>query len=409
MGVPRYRNLVRNISIRLADLKYYNAIYPNLYSLQIDVDAGLDLSITRMISQNTSVTKLHLDGHLVSRIWTVISGLSSLRELSIHNIVLKNNGEIQSFHQACANLECIDITILACMGDQELFGTMGFQKMRTLSIRYIKGVDSHALLNVYRRIPRLKELKWISQVDNSFLECFEKRAWPELKVLSLSDCLSDESLEFILSHSAPLERLLLSNGHLKPEAIGSLKPHFDTLVELQLLSWADESFAHPDVLSHTPNLQEFSCGKMKAKDIVSSGPWVCQHLHVMHISIRFQHDEQNLQPLVLERISQLRHLRSLYFHSRKQLLFQKTMDLRLECGLGKLDTLTHLRVLRFDHTTQRMNVAEVEWICRNWRNVQTIRGVLNDDLRVYTALSAAIRGCNLNRLIKVQWRDKFLG
>ncbi|KAF9986367.1 hypothetical protein BGZ65_007874 [Modicella reniformis] len=91
-----------------------------------------------------------------------------------------------------------------------------------------------------------------------------------------------------------------------------------------------------------------------------------------------------VQPLVFEQLARLTQLQKLYvtWNPKPNLeddepVFQGSVDLRLDYGLGKLSSLRMLREISFVDTVQQMGEQEIDWILEHWKCVEEIYGELD--------------------------------
>ena len=102
-----------------------------------------------------------------------------------------------------------------------------------------------------------------------------------------------------------------------------------------------------------------------ANDIAKGGPWICQQLRELAIGIRVKETEQDLQPLIFERLSTLVRL--------------TTLDMSFgyrDTGEGLLDNGTTVK------PWQQLETEDVEWMIGNWKKLEAIYGGLNRDREV---------------------------
>ncbi|KAF9425911.1 hypothetical protein BGZ76_003025, partial [Entomortierella beljakovae] len=173
--------------------------------------------------------------------------------------------------------------------------------------------------------------------------------WPHMESLMMGPRMYGEGLVTLLRHIPQFKKLELHKATIDLGFYESLPRHFNSLVELSLYSckYVAGPFP-PELLESAPNLKVFMCGSMNARDVVKGGPWVCQSLEKLRIRFNFSDDEQGLQPLVFERISQLTRLQVLGnfgWGDVNDVAYQESLDFRLECGLGSLATLSAISQL----------------------------------------------------------------
>ncbi|KAI8345533.1 hypothetical protein B0O80DRAFT_281120 [Mortierella sp. GBAus27b] len=134
-----------------------------------------------------------------------------------------------------------------------------------------------------------------------------------------------------------------------------------------------------EILVSCPQLEVLSFGPIMSRDVIDSPPWVCaSSLKVLRASIQITPSQNSdvHQRHVLRRLSGLVNLEILDLIGSGNPNV-RTLDLRLEKGLGQLATLQSLKRLGLDNYEQRMSVADVKWMVDNWRNLETVAGTLN--------------------------------
>jgi hypothetical protein len=143
-------------------------------------------------------------------------------------------------------------------------------------------------------------------------------------------------------------------------------------------------------------LEVLTARSILAKDIAEAGPWSCQKLRQLKICFQFGESEQNLQPLVFERLSTLTRLEwlTLYYPDGGN---EGVLEFRQTCGLEHLASLQQLTTLDFDINSSyeryipQISMVEVEWMTVHWEKLQRIRGCLNRDPLEDAKLKHALR------------------
>jgi hypothetical protein len=127
-----------------------------------------------------------------------------------------------------------------------------------------------------------------------------------------------------------------------------------------------------------------------AGDIAEGGSWACLHLKELAICFLFEESEQDLQPLVFERLSALTRLERLIMWASPtdNAGHGKILEFRLDCGMGKLAGLQQLTFIRFDiqrlqngirtdYYYPQLGMDEVAWIIDHWKRLEVIKGHFN--------------------------------
>jgi hypothetical protein len=236
------------------------------------------------------------------------------------------------------------------------------------------------------------------------VEAMAAKTWPHLHRFRLeTHPIDTEEACKIMGGMQRITSLALSCPPqvLQPETMDHLRPHFAHLTVLRWI-WpraiATSSTAQV-ILASCPCLVRFSGHWIKASTIAKGAPWVCLGLKTLMISPVFDPSTiQEIQPRVFEQIGCLEHLEVLRLWDPmprddfEPQLFQRTVDLRLTYGLGKLSTLRWLRYIAFNYSHQRMGEQEMDWILEHWTGLEMVRGRLDglDDV-VGNGLSQRLR------------------
>ncbi|KAF9361591.1 hypothetical protein BGX34_007051 [Mortierella sp. NVP85] len=159
----------------------------------------------------------------------------------------------------------------------------------------------------------------------------------------------------------------------------ALSFHFNTLVRLNIQgSNPDISAMTRAVLCSCPKLKYLESGNISARDIVQDEPWVCQSLQELVVGLRVGETEQDLQPLIFERLSSLVRLKILSMYKPwDDNCDEGVLNFRLDCGLGQLVTLKELALIAFPDSKsgtmmQRLEMEDVEWMMNYWKNLKDV-------------------------------------
>jgi hypothetical protein len=218
--------------------------------------------------------------------------------------------------------------------------------------------------------------------------------WSQLDNLRIPLSPGDEEWAFILERIGNcfenVPCLHLSGGEFGPRSHKALGPYFRNLVDLRF-TYGDSSVIL-DVLCSCPKLEILHGPVIFTSDIAEGRPWVCQQLRELKICIYDKETEQDLQPMVFERLSTLVRLKTLDVSwAVSDGCRGGVLEFRLDCGLGQLASLRELRTVVFYNRstfgrTQRLEMKDVEWMIDNWKRLVAIYGRLNRDPEVETHL-----------------------
>ncbi|KAG0327170.1 hypothetical protein BGZ99_008260 [Dissophora globulifera] len=344
-----------------------------------------------------------------SETWEAISQLTHIKKFSIIGTV-DDDAYIDVFWDLCQRVE-----ILKC--NRHLFRvktdltSRTFPHLRVLELHHREyNAPQLDWLSFLKRCPNLEALTIPEFLENSrpateFLEEVAKGTWPALE--SIWECYFHVSEDTLLPALASMRRV---TGWIArafgPRSYEILSHHFAILKRLDLADCKSGAIVSmlQGIMSSCPQLEMLRWGRVDGRELIRGGPWVCTGLRELAMTIMFDRDEiDRVQPLVFERISQLKALKFLDFsglptdteweqeyneaqamyHDRPLdawytsgsfIPFRKTIDLRLGKGIEKLATLRSLQELRFVHTVQCLHEKEVDWMAKHWKQLKTVGG-----------------------------------
>ncbi|KAF9355194.1 hypothetical protein BGX26_006874 [Mortierella sp. AD094] len=211
-------------------------------------------------------------------------------------------------------------------------------------------------------------------------------SWTQLQELSVSSCqISDKNLALVISNMSQVMQLVVPGADFGPLTLAALRPHFPHLKELNMsMSTIKMNTAVIEILTSCPQLQSLSADRAVGWKIREGEEWACQEsLKSLEVcfELSYPNEKNRQQQLILERISELTNLERLDVSNQEipSSDLKHTLDLRLEQGLGVLETLKNLREFVFDYTKQWMETVEVEWMLENWPHLESVEGSLNVD------------------------------
>jgi hypothetical protein len=232
----------------------------------------------------------------------------------------------------------------------------------------------------------------------------QNRHWPHLHTLHIEGELEDTDLISILNSVGNdrqrLGSFCLQGSALRTRPFHQLGTHFDTLVSLDLTeSYSTTSPMIQELLCSCPKLEVLRVSSVLARDVTTGAPWCCQRLQELYICFRFGDLDQDLHPLVIDRLSRLVRLKRLilYQPSYDELYDGYSMlKLRLDSGLSKLATLQHLTDIEFGCIETRtyypqMGMEEIDWMVDNLKSLSSIVGSLNANHEENRRLVSALR------------------
>ncbi|KAF9105961.1 hypothetical protein BGX27_009392 [Mortierella sp. AM989] len=412
MVLEKHRHLVKKItSICSIPPEHTEIHFPNLCSLRFTVlpFATQELFLLILDSHRQSITKLDLviqDTTILPELWELVLELQGLKDLTVIENLKGNSKPLPRFWEICPRLESLVINEgflpEAPYPDPS---TTAFLRIRRLRIELNPSKELGHMVNgqvdLLACFPNLVTLEWIAngvhetvRIDG-FSERMASGTWPQLLHLSVSRCYaSDEDLALIISNMSQVQTLGVPFADFGPLALKALRPHFRYLRDLNISYLPTSGSTIIEILTSCPHLRSFSADILAAQDVLNSGPWVCKEslksLELFfEISPLCSEDEQQQQQLlILERLSELKNLERLDLTNKLSLEtdLPKTLDLRLEKGLGRLATLKHIREFTFYNTPQYMSYREIYWMVEYWEDLQKIGGNLCEDEAVAVKL-----------------------
>ncbi|KAK3810144.1 MAG: hypothetical protein J3Q66DRAFT_373186 [Benniella sp.] len=380
-----YSRFVKTLRIRCAlKREHSNLILPNLASLTVE-NANWDETLFKLVGNYPLL--IHLDvrryiGACSTRFLGILVGLHSLRDVKLMGLEV-NDINANTFWQLCAQLERLDVSFQR-ISIQDIHPAMQFPRMRELRASDFPVGNVPWILEFMQRCPGLRSLGSLAQDANQLLiprvtPLVCTRTWPHLQSIALWTFSRDE--DDVASILAGMERIIAFEALLlvfTSRMINLLRPHFGNLQTLDLFTAPGFTSAMAqEVMSSCPSLTTFKGCNIRAIDIIRGEPWVCLKLKVLELRLRTNPlTLGQSQPLVFEQLSKLTLLQELYVVAWKTDGIM--LDLRFECGLGRLSTLRSLRFLDLTHATMHpMQHVEMEWILDHWKNLERVLGRLD--------------------------------
>ena len=395
--------------------------YPNLRKLTIDFRdpnkrsivsddsrESVSLDLTEMFPL---LVELNLMVVVVTPItWMTLAAHNHIKALWLINIKVEA-AEVPMLWKACGNLEVLKMGSVTVQQSGNIQPDLVFHKLHTLHLIWVWGMHATAQMDLMLRCHGLENV-----MCHSYSGDFEKQRtfinqplhWPRLKELCFDFTIQDGEMTSILkgigNGFGGIVKLVVDGAPLKAQAFRALGLHFSTLVDLHLSGC--QSTASPaiqDILCGCPKLESLAIASIFARDIVKGGPWVCQQLRRLFICIMVEESEEDLQPLVFERLSTLTRLQHLsMIPPPMDADGVNVLEFRLDCGMGKLTSLQQLASLYFEAENlewpieyygtpyyPQLGMNEVAWMAEHWK-LHSIMGVLNSDQQIEAEVKDAI-------------------
>ncbi|KAF8934781.1 hypothetical protein EDD21DRAFT_213249 [Dissophora ornata] len=395
--LERHRELVLKLDAEDIAEEQLNIEFPNLVSVTLS-----QYRRSTVITMNPSIVHLRLynnGAHFSSTFWNALSAaLPRLESLSVGSGVMFGFDVKSAFWTACLPLKELELDTMV-MGSRLVPDGIRFPRMRVLKLDTSTEASAEEQIGLLCLFPALEELTWKSGKDTwtqttiweSFSEKIACGTWPSLQKLYIQDAIRDGHVGAILE-SMPQQpiKLMFASSSLQDLGFSALRRHFDGLRSLDFPNChALESPKVVEILTSCPALEAFRGFRVQAKDIVDGKPWSCLSLRKLAVGIVFDEWEEDLQPLVFKRLSDLTRLQHLTVGHGvllERLQFQYSLDLRLQSGLGALSRLREMRHLNVTGTRQALDKEDIRWMQVHWRQLEEVGGALNMDPTVGEAL-----------------------
>ncbi|KAI8345605.1 hypothetical protein B0O80DRAFT_472576 [Mortierella sp. GBAus27b] len=260
-----------------------------------------------------------------------------------------------------------------------------------------------------RRCPQLKVLNWYCTESNpvpitDVVDTF-KIYCPLIEELALAHCFwSDQHISWILDNCGQLTSFTLSTGTITSlnRTSESLARHFSSLQELDVYNLTSKVIQN--IMTSCPTLRSLRGAKLEASDILgettdqatSMQPqprdWICIKLQRLEFFICGLGDKPlEWNRTVLEGLSRLTKLEVLSVGDPSGPMESRDgLDLRLEAGLGILESLKQLKELSFWGLWQEMDERDVTWMSDAWPKLELVEGRLHTDRDQRPRLSAIL-------------------
>jgi len=414
----KHRHLVQDLTMHTMYEQHTEFMHhPNLRRLDIDlfvIDSDVydnretirwDLTEKYPLLDHLSISNVDVNPTLCR----ALSEHPSLKSLYLYNSEMKRNNRTV-FWEACRNLEGLEMRSIDYKDrSMSVPKDAVFNRMRTLKIKdAYRRFPPLELLDLVFHCPRLESFEWDLVIPFKIRiminHPIQKDHWPLLNELRNPREPQDTEFASIITgignSLGRIAELHIAGGTFGPQAFRALDFHFDTLVDLYVGEFASSiSSAIRDVLCSCPNLENMQAPSIYAKDIAEGGPWLCRGLRKLVILFLVRETEQDLCPLVFERLSTLTRLTTLdmgYPIETDNDTLGSSLQFRLDCGVEQLACLQELRTVGFYsgyhvERKQQLGTKDVEWMAGNWRKLKAVNGNLNKNPEVDRQLRCVLR------------------
>ncbi|KAF8938361.1 hypothetical protein EDD21DRAFT_368118 [Dissophora ornata] len=411
--VQRHRGLVVDLIIDGSVRSGYTFNYPNLHRLSLDMHGEAKEEDAReenpgaLIALNPSLAILEvygMNGYLGSAFWRAVAGLPHLQTLLLNYGDMIDDESSELFCESCRNLTSLEL-VRTSVAKRDAYRSSIFHQMRILRIELPRNITPMDQLEFIKCCPGLESLVWhwivlqgTVSTSKEFARQVTSGVWPNLQKLDLMDLGSqvlDEDIAQIIDGMGRATELSFSDSAFGPRAFTALQRQFGNLHQLKLINCsAVTSSMIQEVLCSCPQLLGLRADSLLASDVVEGTPWVCRLMTTLRVCFSFRDHEERLQPLVFGCLSRLDRLERLYIgysSEPRQIDDTVPLDIRLRSGLGALASLKEIRQLSVTSTAQFMDVAEIEWMGDNWKKLEQLHGMLNENRRTNDTLRGLLR------------------
>jgi len=399
-ALHNHRHFVQELTIegpiRMDDI----CTHQNLHTLRIQFykygmtgyieKRAVDWDLTEKLPRLHSLSLYHLivDSSLCQRLLEH----PRLRSLELEQADIRSNAE-SKFWESCKRLESLCLRKVTFNGgSMSIHRDAVFERIRNLALDQQQ--MNWDLMIVAFHCPMLETLEWKAP---SFIvrilihRPLQMDRWDIIRGLATTFYLGPESglqsdwdslwaalIDAIGHCFGSITHFVLCYGTFGPQSPKALSFHFNTLVRLDIQSSNPNISAMTRaVLCSCPKLEHLFSGNISARDIVQDGPWVCQSLRALRVGFRVGETEQDLQPLIFERLSSLVRLEMLSTDMPSSNDCDGVLNFRLDCGLRQLAILKKMTWVSFGIMAQRLEMEDVEWMINNWKNLKAVKGTLN--------------------------------
>ncbi|KAK3814212.1 MAG: hypothetical protein J3Q66DRAFT_441873 [Benniella sp.] len=361
-----------------------------------------EYSVHVVIAQYDQLRQLSIIGTRTSEYgntrWEPTNSFRNLSSLELEMVDIK--GSTNNFWNLCTGLESLSIHRMNIphLPDKSII----FERLEKLKLWPLSGDVCKRRVEFITQCPNLVSLDWgravgdepasVASVD-MFASQLAKGTWPRLCELRIpSSISSDKQLAQIVHGMRQVKSLDVQGCWFGPLTLTAFRQHFSGLRQLKL-EYTGHTEIGPsnvhEVLASCPQLEILIAGEVTSEELLQDQSWACEHtLKTLHMCIILSpcEDMDRHQQLVLEKISRCSHLEDFGLLLSAPSRDATYINATLGKGLEHLANLKKLRRLGLNSCSNRMTKADVEWILDNLKNLECVRGFLDN-----MSLSAMIR------------------
>ncbi|KAF9995288.1 hypothetical protein BGZ80_011710 [Entomortierella chlamydospora] len=363
-------------------------------------------SLATLISNHAStLTEIQISFHdksvpIITHFWNEIAQCTQLQRLTIRKGSVIGS-EAEAFTQACSTPTTLEIYGMSLLGGLGVDG-LKWPRVKRLccsnllnapAVRFVKAVIS--------RCSNLKFLYWSMDMHGDAMRTFSEylaaNTWPLLDSLHFrSDSyLQDSELFRVLDTlTKPLVLLRAPRSDFSTLSFNSMRGRgfFTSIRDLNLNRCLGVTSAMiQEILSSCPLLEVCFLGRIRISDIICGKPWICGRMRNLCINIDVDSavndpDFIEQQHKVFKQLSVMKLVEKLAInHEKTDIQSTRTLDLRLESGLGLLTGFSQLKEFWFKGD-QRMTLEDVHWLANNFKRLRHLSGRLHVDEEILKPL-----------------------
>ncbi|KAF9352894.1 hypothetical protein BGX34_011913 [Mortierella sp. NVP85] len=395
--IDGHRHLIQELTLVKTIGAFNKYHYPNMRRLVIDMNESKPHH-SRLFMNLTTKAPMLVDltltgGYVPSIFWIALSKHPHLKRLSLAHLTFQAEDALRLW-RTCMNLESLQMRVVSVERRDRPPRNMVFDRLRQLKYIGTTWIDGSFFLDIVIQSPRLESLELIVYHWIFFDPPTAIGDWPCLKKVFIAGWKADTNMDFIFKRVEQGQQNTVGvegashSGLGTPQASMVFGSNFNSLVDVDLLTtWTTSRSTIPDLLCLCPILERLRAKTVFARSVAERGDWVCRHLRDLRIQFVFDEEEQDLQPLMFERLSTLVRLERLtlnYDYSSHRDTYYGVLECRLDRGLGRLANLQQLASFwlytpKSYWRNPHLGMEEVEWILENWKKLETIKGKLTDE------------------------------
>ncbi|KAI8604497.1 hypothetical protein EDD21DRAFT_436824 [Dissophora ornata] len=357
-----------------------------------------------LIERNQSLVKLHfwnIDKDIDYRLWKALLKLPHLRELSLGMSSIQED-DIVRFWTICENLESLILEYVKFPQGTTPHASMCFRNIRKLKLSSVRGMEDEDQFSLISACPNLEDFSWFCctvlrvypdtglqdyrDIGGPYFTEFAKevgrKRWPRLTSLSMNGRWTEEDTCLIIEGMQRIKKIDLCRT-FGPHTFQAPQRHFNKLVELQVdISSEVASRLLQNIMCSCPALKMLDGGGVVAKDVIEGEPWVCLSLESLSICFMFSDTEENLQPLIFERLAKLTRLEYLYSTALTTYFKEKypvPLQFRLQSGLDALSGLWRMSSFSSSHSSKSLGEDELRWMLVHWKELVSVSAEVDID------------------------------